>query len=421
MISNTSEDLFAAFEYTFPVFEMAKLRWRALHDTDDSMHTGLNAFWHQERLATAEDRWVTTPNIDTLYSQAWVDLSQGPVQVTIPATDGRYINLAFLDIYSNNFESLSQRDVGTTGSKIVLVGPNWTGAIAVNQTIVRAPFNDVMLFARTLVDNDADMPAARAIQHGFLVEPLQAVNALDPVPRGETEGEDFVRLVRDALQRNPPPPYESDFAPLLQAAGLYESIGYTMPNQWSEILPSFLTRITESTRKINQPIDGWVYAPLNMGNFGTSYSLRAAVARGGLLALPRNEAFYTSTEFDAHDEELHGDNIYCLELPANADAPANAFWSLTLYEKMPNGARFLARNALNRHAFTDRSDAMQQSSSGPVTVWISHRRPPDGLVPYWLPAPSAPFRLSYRAYHATPELLAGTFKLKPVQKTNDFE
>lgn len=74
----------AAFEVAFPVYEMAKLRHKALIERSDPGWTGLNAFWHQDALATAEDRWVTTPNIDTLYSVAWVDLSRGPVRLTIP-------------------------------------------------------------------------------------------------------------------------------------------------------------------------------------------------------------------------------------------------------------------------------------------------------------------------------------------------
>lgn len=419
MTSISTNELFTAFEYAFPVFEMAKMRWKALHDASDPTHTGLNTFWHQERLATAEDRWVTTPNIDTLYSIAWVDLSQGPVRVTIPATEGRYLNLAFLDIYSNNFECLSQRDVGSAGHEAILVGPTWIGEVPRDQSVIRAPFDDVMLFARTLVDSESDMPAARSVQHGIRVEPLQPVEEERPLARGASAGEDFVQVVRHAFRRNPPPAYESQFRTLLSAAGLLDNGDSAIDaSMWSELLPVFLSRVTESTRKINVPVDGWVYAPLNMGNFGTSYRLRAAVARGGLLALPRSEAFYISTEFDSDERELHGDNVYSFELPVDG-IPADAFWSLTLYEKMPNGARFLARNPLDRHAFTDRTVALHPRG-GKQKVWISHRRPPEDLVPNWLPAPAAPFRLSLRAYHPRPELLAGTFRLNAVAKAEDY-
>ena len=41
------------------------------------------------------------PNADFLYSQAWLDLSKGPVILTVPETKGRYYLLALLDAYTN--------------------------------------------------------------------------------------------------------------------------------------------------------------------------------------------------------------------------------------------------------------------------------------------------------------------------------
>lgn len=416
----SDEDLFAAFEFVFPVHEMAKLRWKAVHDRADPTHTGLNAFWHQQGLATAEDRWVTTPNNDTLYSVAWVDLAQGPVRVEIPASGDRYVNLAFLDMHSNNFECLSQRDVGSGQADLILVGPHWTGGLPHDEAIVQAPCNDVMLFARTLVADQSDLPAARRVQQGFQVKPLGAVQPEAAPRRSDDAGEDFVLLVRDALRRNPPRSHEQGWLPLLAQAGLIDDgTAADDGHRWSALLPGFMARLKAFTRATNVPVDGWVYAPRNMGDFGTCYRLRAAVALGGLLALPRREAFYIGTELDAQQRELHGDHVYCVELPEGG-VPADAFWSLTLYEKMPNGARFLARNVLDRYAFTDRTKTLQ-SSDGKVLVWISHRRPPAPLESNWLPAPAAPFRLALRAYHPRPALLAGEFRLKPVVRIEHYD
>lgn len=415
----SEDDYYTAFEFAFPVYEMAKLRRRALHDRSDPGCTGLNAYWHQERLATAEDRWVTTPNIDTLYSVAWVDLSQGPVQVTIPPTDGRYLSLALLDIYSNNFACMSQRDVGSAGASFTLVGPQWSGALERDRAVVHAPFDDVMLFARTLVDDDADLPAARRVQHGFQVRSA-TTPAPGPAPSATTDpGEEFVDLVREALRRNPPRSHEQTHLALLRRTGLAEAGDEEAARRWGSLLPGFLARLKDHARGLNAVVDQWVYSLPNVGDFGTAYALRASVALGGLLALPAREAMYLSTESDAQGGMFHGDHVYRFDLPAGG-LPADAFWSLTLYEKMPNGARFLARNPLGRHAFTDRSPSMR-GAVGTVPVWISHRRPPAALEPNWLPAPAAPFRLALRAYHPRPDLLAGRFRLKPVQRMDGFD
>ncbi|MEZ5656987.1 MAG: DUF1254 domain-containing protein [Burkholderiaceae bacterium] len=412
------EDFFCAFEFSYPLYEMAKLRWRALHDDADPARTGLNVFWHQDRLATAEDRWVTTPNIDTLYSLAWLSLDRGPVQIRIPPAEGRYLNLALLDMYSNNFACLSQRDVGSLGAQLLVVGPRWQGDLPPDRAVIQAPADDVLVMTRTLVDDEADLAAARRVQQGFLIDGPTG-SSQEPAPwRSPDPGGDFVSLVRDALRRNPPRAYEDRYDRLLRRVGLIGEQHDAFDARWSELVPAFLARIKASVRRVNQPVDGWVTSKPRVGDFGTSYSLRAITALGGLLALPAREAMYINTDLDASVTELHGGNVYRLDMPPDG-VPAGAFWSLTLYEKTPLGQNFLAHNPLNRYAFTSRDNSLRSSADG-LTVWISHRRPPAGLESNWLPAPDAPMRLTLRAYHPGPDLLAGRFRIKPVVRLDDY-
>ncbi|MCB1544190.1 MAG: DUF1254 domain-containing protein [Methylobacteriaceae bacterium] len=418
------DQFYEAFEFAFPLYEMAKLRWNALFDPSNSNYTGLNAFWHQEKLATAADRWVTTPNIDTLYSVAWLDLSNAPVRVKLPPADGRYLSIALLDMYTNNFALLTYRDFGVAGGEAILVGPNWTGPLPKNETVIQAPFDDVMLFARVLVYDDVDLPKARAIQHALAVVPMGEAQSKDAPARSKDAGEDFVSLIRDALSRNPPKSYEAGIRRLLEQVGLLPSelvddVAFNASmRRWNELIPDFLARLRGYLATARKSIDHWIYSPRNLGDFGTSYLLRATVARGGLLALPITEAFYVNTERDFRDEELKGSNIYCLRLPESG-IPTDAFWSLTLYENMPSGARFLVDNPLNRYALTNRTTKSETGAG--VTIWISHERPPAALEANWLPAPAGPFRLVLRAYYPKPALLDGSFRLAPIRKVANFD
>jgi hypothetical protein len=63
--------------YGLPLIEMATTRGRTLG------RGAVNRFNHVRTLRTAKDRGVTRPNNDTLYSSAWIDLSQ----VTCPLPD----------------------------------------------------------------------------------------------------------------------------------------------------------------------------------------------------------------------------------------------------------------------------------------------------------------------------------------------
>src|SRR5262249_35209418 len=61
--------------YFFPVCEMYRTRWRACADEANPYRQKLNRFLHAPVLADHRARAVTTPNNDTLYSSAWLDLS----------------------------------------------------------------------------------------------------------------------------------------------------------------------------------------------------------------------------------------------------------------------------------------------------------------------------------------------------------
>ena len=50
----------------------------------------MNMFHNMRTYQAVEDRDVVRPNFDTLYSRVWVDLTDGPVIVSVPNTEGRY-------------------------------------------------------------------------------------------------------------------------------------------------------------------------------------------------------------------------------------------------------------------------------------------------------------------------------------------
>ena len=75
--------------------------------------TAVNTFVHQRGAPRPGASDMASPDADTLTSVAWLDLSRGPVVLSVPDTQGRYYTMQLLDGWSNVFSALGKRTTGT--------------------------------------------------------------------------------------------------------------------------------------------------------------------------------------------------------------------------------------------------------------------------------------------------------------------
>jgi hypothetical protein len=125
--------------YLFPMYEMYRARWRATVDETNPHRQRLNRFRHLPALADSTMRDVTSPNADTLYSSAWLDLSLEPLFLTVPPVGDLYCSYAFIDLFTDNFLIVSPRLSGNGLVTQMIVGPKWNGDAPGDVTLVRAP------------------------------------------------------------------------------------------------------------------------------------------------------------------------------------------------------------------------------------------------------------------------------------------
>ncbi len=71
-----------------------------------------NTFASARRLLGPESMFVS-PNNDTLYLVAMLDVREGPVVLHVPDTEDRYYVLQFVDAWTNNFAYIGRRATGT--------------------------------------------------------------------------------------------------------------------------------------------------------------------------------------------------------------------------------------------------------------------------------------------------------------------
>ena len=398
-----------AWLYALPLIEMATTRARVLK----APGAAINTLTHGRTLADHNARAVTTPNNDTLYSTAFLDLTQGPVTLTVPATGARYWSAAVMDMFTNNNAVLGLRTVGGEGGTFTLVGP---GQPSKGPNPVRVATPHAWLLIRTLVKDAADVPAVHKVQDGFVL-----VGPKAPPPPAyagrDAPAADYFASARALLAAEGHP--AADLRLIRRAGDLLEPM---ITGNTTLALPPDAEAGADQARMITRFAkgrqtftDGWAYPRANLGDYGQDYIYRAVVALAGLGALPVAEAMYMKAAGDDGAGLFTGDGLYRLSLPA--DMPLDGFWSLSMYEATADGQYFFTDNPLNRYAIGDRTPGLKREADGSLDLWIGRADPGGDRSANWLPAPKAgPFAMYLRTYLPRAELLDGRFRFSAVEK-----
>jgi len=405
-----------AWLYGLPLIEMAGARVEA------TKGVGPNVMVRSSTLTTVSSQKVTTPNNDTLYARAWIDLSKGPVTLSLPASGARYLSVALMDMYSNNFAVLGTRTTGPQGGVFTLVGPgDFAPATTTTLMTVRSPTPWVWLLARTLVDGDADLAAANAVQDGVLLTAPKVA-----APQGHANRNApwaaYFSSVQALLTENPPPATDLAWLQAFEPLGL-KVVGGFDPGRFSaaevaqiEAGVAEAKGMLRSRRRPGPVADGWVYPKANLGEFGQDYLYRAQVAVSGLAALPGVEAMYMRALSAQGVPTFDSAGRYRLRFAADRLPPVHSFWSLTMYEATPEGQAFFTPNAINRYAIGDRTPGLVKSADGSLELWLTRQDPGEARRANWLPAPAEkPFTIVMRAYLPKDELIQGSYRLPPLE------
>ncbi|MCC7394205.1 MAG: DUF1254 domain-containing protein [Sphingomonadaceae bacterium] len=393
-----------AWLYAVPLVEVCDVRRRIL------ARGPANQWVHNRHLTNVETQRVTSPNNDTLYSRAALDLRHGPVTIILPPTGTRYFSVQLVDMYSNNVAVLGTRTTGGDGGRFTIAGRNTTAP----DDAIRAPSNWLFILARTLVDGPDDLAAANAVQDGLAIEGASGGPFNLAVPTRNDDWQSFFGAVGGLLRDSPPPATDNALFARIAAVGLRRD-GFAAPNLSAAQIAEVEGGIAAARHYVGQTqlgqriVDGWAYPPWNLGRFEQDYGFRAQIAVSGLFALPLEEAFYTRSVGDRSDGLFHGDNFH-MRFAADQMPPVDGFWSMTCYEARPDGQFFFAANSIDRYAIGNRTRGLRRGADGSLDIWISRNDPGGARSANWLPAPAdKPFALSMRAYLPKKPLLTGRY------------
>ncbi len=392
-----------AYLYALPLIEMATTRARVLKASG----AAINRLSHTRTLSDHTARWVTTPNNDTLYSSAFLDLSKGAATLTIPPMGKRYYSVAVMDMFTNNNVVLGTRTIGGEGGTFTLIGP---GQASTGPNPVRIATPHAWMLIRILTDGGEDLAATHKAQDGFVLKgpaggPLAAYAARDAKPA------DYFAAARTLLASDPAPPTDLK---ILRSTGAFLGAGPFSETAAADGVDE-AKMITVFAKGRQVFTGGWAYPRPTLGDYGQDYLYRAIIALQGLGALPVAEAMYLKAAGDDGAGTFTGDGPYRLSLPAQP--PLDGFWSLSMYEATADGQFFFTDNPLKRYAIGDSTPGLKRNADGTLDLWIGRADPGGDKTANWLPAPkSGPFAMYLRAYLPKAELLDGRFRLPAVVK-----
>ncbi|GGQ53983.1 DUF1254 domain-containing protein [Kitasatospora griseola] len=414
------------FGYALLMMELTR-RLQTNTETVNATQAPVNQFCQYTSPPTPEMKDVVRPNVDTLYTQAWIDLAVEPMVLAVPVMDDRYWLMQLMDAWSNTSEespsSLTPLVAPVTDSAqgieiytYALTGPGWAGEIPEGIKQIAFPTDTVWLIGRTELHNLSTDEVQTVVdyQDQMRLMPLSAwtdSGAWTP-PNGhydpnvpttppselitQLSGTEFFDELSALLERTPLDPPDDATSALLADFGVHPHDESRLPDAATLDAAKDAGLDAVSTYQGAPYINGWKFAKTDIGAYGTDYLQRANIAMFGLGANLPQDALYPST-FNTSTDADGAPIAYTLTFPAGQLPPVDAFWSLTAYD----ASSFLVENSENIYAIGHFAPPVADPGTGATTLYVQAEEPadPGTATANWLPIPtSGDFSVTLRLY-----------------------
>jgi hypothetical protein len=427
-----------AYIYGYPMVDGYRILHAYCVDAKSPEHKApWNEICNMARVFTPDDKVVQTPNADTPYSMVGLDLRAEPIVLSLPAIEKeRYFSAQLIDLYTHNFAYLGSRATGNDGGSFLIAGPGWKGATPAGiKQVVQSETELLLVVYRTQLFHPGDLDNVKKVQAGYKVQPLSAFlgrPAPEPAPaiafvtpltpEAQKTSLDVFHVLNFVLQLCPT--VESEKGLMARFARIGVGAGKTFD----------ASQLDAETKKAMEAgmADAWLAfdalkkrdmdtGKVTSGDlFGTreylkgNYLYRMAAAILGIYGNSKAEAMYPIYAVDADGAKLDASkNRYVLRFAPDQLPPANAFWSLTMYE-MP--ASLLTANPIDRYLINSPMlPQLQRDADGGLTLYVQSDSPGKDKEANWLPAPAGPFLAVLRLYWPKETALAGQWKQPPLE------
>ena len=429
-----------AYIYGYPVMKYAELRAQWIASGKGPVQMAVNQYYHSRDLSDPRLQYGGSPNRETPYSVAFVNLSHEPIVLTVPPNpDGRYYTLQIADMYSDTIGYVGIRATGNVPGDYLLAGPGWQGEVPKGiQKVIRSRTPWAAIFGRTYTDGtEDDLVKMRAFQDSYRITPLGVYLGGVPVPgshdvlkvaaRDDPLG--AFKTMNAAMKENPPP---AEHAALMRQFALI-GLGPDGTTDIDGLDPAIkrglaraivdgnalLARVATAGGSIvgaSRTENGWFYGPSNWGRMsadGDFLGRAGTQVYSGVTEHLIEESVKLRTFVDSEGRPLNGANRYVIHFARDELPVAREFWSVTLYDERFN----LVANDAGRYSFGDKVPGLKYGRDGSLTIYIQPDRPEGGKAANWLPSPRGrDFNLFMRTYLPGPGMLDQSYVAPAVRR-----
>ena len=429
-----------AYIYGYPLLTLDTVRKQQTNVAKpDAQHAPMGQMIRMRSYPAVDNHCCAAPNADTLYTEAWLDVSKEPWIFGIPDMGERYYIMPMLDGWSEVFEVAGSRTTGGKAQTYAITGPGWSGTLPAGVKEVPSPTGMVWILGRIYsTGTPEDYKAVHALQDKFTVLPLSAygkphtpaTGVVDPgfdmktAVRKQVNGMDVVTYfnrLAQLMKTNPPTAQDAPMVARMAKIGLMpgqdfdpSKLGF-LDNEVIKTVPKLALVEMGLRLKEDKTTNGWLYFTKGVGNFGTDYKLRGMANLLGPGWNRPQDAVYPLSQKDARGDAYDGAKYrYVVHFEKGRLPPAEAFWSLTMYDD----DFFFVPNAIRRYDLAQR-DKLIINPDGSVDMYLQAASPGKDKEANWLPAPKGKFTLVMRIYSpktAPPSILDGSWTPPPVNR-----
>ncbi len=303
---------------------------------------------------------VVSPNADTLYSSAFLDLAKEPIVLSVPDTHGQLLPHAHARRLDQRLrlprQAHHRHPQGRLSSSPARSGPaprppacsrsnpppTWSGSSAAPRP-TSPPTSPPSTPSRAST-NSPTLRLGQAL-HPTLEHRHRPRRQQEDLTRRHHRGHGSLRLLQPSRHLHagdPPAPADAPRIEQLATIGVVPGQPFDINKSGPAVARAIdagfedgKKRLVElGTHPINaSTVNGWMLAIHDIGAYGTHYGIRAGTAWYGLGANLPDDAIYPVARTDADGNPLSGSHTYVIHFDKGQTPPVNAFWSLTMYKR----------------------------------------------------------------------------------------